>query len=533
MTKINIPEKYIVVDYNDIDDYNFPLDEEFNLVVFYNNIKCDFIVCFKKNCDELLVLGSGLTPRDKKKLNPYYNRVSWNFKYSTIYFNDPSSYIHDNIYGAWAIGDKDIWYLEVLSKIIQKLCDNVYNYKEDPYNNILFTGSSQGGFMSFMLSVLVKNSYSICDIPQTDILRDYHDSPTTPFNIYKKSIVEFIFDNMDINEIYENYSYRLSFIELIKKEKYIPNALLCLDCSYQIDFEQDYLPFFKQLNQLPFTDESSNNIKIRIDGKNNGHCNMSEKKLKESIDNVINSKDKKFKIKYNNKLSFRLENDCIPCNGFITFFMNNVETDKIKVILNNNEVNAEVNKIVEDDESLYIINKTLKTGIYEVKIKYGDTCSNASKLIVKNPDNIFNYNLFSGSDYSGSYDEMIVGLGQRVESSSEWKFNGKRSFKITKTDNQYIWTDIPIDNTYLKGKHVESSMIIKCDAKLAVFYVFKDKNDNQSFSKAAEIEKTSQVKKITIKSYINENIDKLSLRFWIKDDINSSVYVDNLECFVK
>ena len=82
---ITLPDKKIVVDYDELNDINLPFNEYFILVVFRNNVKYDFVVNLKENSEKLLVLGSGLIPREKiPKLNLYYNRVSWDFKYSSV-----------------------------------------------------------------------------------------------------------------------------------------------------------------------------------------------------------------------------------------------------------------------------------------------------------------------------------------------------------------------------------------------------------------------------------------------------------------
>ena len=67
------------------------------------------------------------------------------------------------------IGVKNQWYLETLSKIIRKLAKN-QNVIED---NILFFGSSGGGFISLCLATLIKNSKVLVNNLQFLLLNYY------------------------------------------------------------------------------------------------------------------------------------------------------------------------------------------------------------------------------------------------------------------------------------------------------------------------------------------------------------------------
>ena len=79
-------DKKIVVDYENLNEINLPLNEYFILVVFKNNVKYDFVINFKENSEKLLVLGSGLIPRDFNVISAYFNKLlkilksisSWN-----------------------------------------------------------------------------------------------------------------------------------------------------------------------------------------------------------------------------------------------------------------------------------------------------------------------------------------------------------------------------------------------------------------------------------------------------------------------
>lgn len=163
--------KYLVneiieLDYNEILDYNFPVGYPFGLITYINGVKYEFLIHFKHNSERLIIHSSGAIPGDSdyNRSRPYLNRWSWSnhFKESIIFYNDPTLYINDEIHGGYGIGTKDDYYLEKIAKLSSIFAKNQNLQDKD----LLFYGSSAGGFTSFMLATMVKDSTAICDIPQ-------------------------------------------------------------------------------------------------------------------------------------------------------------------------------------------------------------------------------------------------------------------------------------------------------------------------------------------------------------------------------
>ena len=239
-------DEIITCSFEDLKFITFPKNELFGLKLNKDGVTYEFLLNIKDNVDKLLILGSGARqpdqlPKDRKR--PFFNRWSWGFNESTIHYNDPTTYIHSDLSTGWGIGTKNKWYLKA-----QK--------------NMIFLGSSAGGFTTIMLSTLIKDSIGISEIPQLN-LKDYSDFH---WNLLKKHI----FLNMGDEEIFEKYGHRVDVITLFNKTNYIPKCYLILDCSVERDLKYNYIPFFNRLNELPYN-EFQNNLKIRIDGKNKGH----------------------------------------------------------------------------------------------------------------------------------------------------------------------------------------------------------------------------------------------------------------------
>ena len=273
--------KKISVEYEKLNELVIPFDLLTELTVYLNGVKYEFLMNIKKNNNKLIVLGSGSVPRrsrERFKNKPYFNRWSWKYECSFLCYNDPSRYLQEQSQGLWGIGVENDYYLENIKNIILKIA-----YKYNILNkNILFFGSSMGGFMSLLLATMVKESKAIADIPQLSMIYDER---------YWDQIRELSFDNKSDEYIIKNYGYRLNFIEMMKKENYIPKALLILDYTSSYDVETQFSPFFtSELSKIPFN-KKSNNLKIIINGKNIGHKPLSYEETMHLINASLNEEE--------------------------------------------------------------------------------------------------------------------------------------------------------------------------------------------------------------------------------------------------
>ena len=248
----NLVDKIIEIDYTELDEYlpKFPINKRFGLVVHLNNIKYEFLLNLKASSDTILVLAPpALDDENLKKFSnrPYFSRQSWDFDESTIYFEDPTRYVY-SLKSGWGIGNSDEWFLKNIKNIILKISQyfNISNEK------LIFYGSSSGGFTSIQLATLVKDSLAIADCPQTD-LRKWH--------YYWKNLKNTIFSQFGDEEINIKFAYRISIIDNIIKENYVPNVIF-ISTLNENDILSQTVPFIEQLNKLPFKNNSFSRIKI-------------------------------------------------------------------------------------------------------------------------------------------------------------------------------------------------------------------------------------------------------------------------------
>lgn len=279
-----------------ISKQNFPKNECFELVVSLNGIKYEFLITLKDDSDYLFVGVPSALPKSYSgnRLGPYFEKWDDDYDMSTIFFNDPTLYINDNLKSGWGIGTPEEWYLENISKIIIKLVDKI----NISHKNIMFHGSAEGGFMAIALATLIKNSIAIADSPQTIL---YAEPEIDIWRWHWNEIVKYCFNNLSQDYILENYKYRLNLLELIKQMNYIPNVYLLCDCSVETDFTRYYVPFFNSLNELPFN-KDSNYMKFIIFGNNKGHRRLDKKKDLYFINLIKSVSNPKYKKVLENKI---------------------------------------------------------------------------------------------------------------------------------------------------------------------------------------------------------------------------------------
>ena len=269
-------DKSIRLNSDEIANYKFPFNEFFSLEITENKVKYEFLIRFSSSNKNLICFGGGGIERKgpKAKKPPVFNRHSWNefFEESVLFYNDPTLYLSDELRFGCGIGTQDVYYLEVIAKIIEKLSKKAKINPED----ILFYGSSGGGFTSIQLASLIRNSTALTNNSQF-ILKNFNLSG------HYDDILNTCFNGLTEKEVLEEYGYRLNVLKMFSKEKYIPKIIYCVNASSRRDLILQLIPFIKGLNDLPYFND---NIEIIIYyDKKDIHELLNKKK---SIDWILN-----------------------------------------------------------------------------------------------------------------------------------------------------------------------------------------------------------------------------------------------------
>ena len=281
----DIAEDIIETDYDGLRDAlsKIQYDTKTGLIVHYNDTKYEFLLNIKKDVDELLCLSSSVLKVDdleKFHKKPLFHRLSWKFRQSTILFNDPTRYIDvdddftKDLQGGWSVGTYDDYFLRNIADMIVKISD-FFNFSHD---NILFYGSSMGGFTSLMLGTMIRDSMVMADLPQLYLLNFGHFTNKVLGKHYSK------YSEEELSKV----NYRFSFMELMKKENYVPDAQIFISCR-PYDIDTQYLQFIGDLYNIFQINDNENNIKLVIRPIDN-HQHMDKK---DSIDYVNRRFDEK------------------------------------------------------------------------------------------------------------------------------------------------------------------------------------------------------------------------------------------------
>ncbi|WP_156096049.1 glycosyl transferase family 2 [Methanobacterium sp. SMA-27] len=235
----------------------FPLDELFSLEVNNNNVKYEFIIRFSSINKNLICFGSGAYEPEKIS-PPIYRRHSWESKFeeSVIYYNDPTLYIDPELYIGWGIGKIDDWYLLVIADIIQILARKNNITPE----NMLFFGSSGGGFTAIMLSTFIKNSSVIVNNPQI-FLTNYAKR-------HLNQMINSCFDNLDLETVLEQYGHRIDIVKCFEHQQYMPNLTYIVNSDSKNDILNHFIPFIESLVLFKYFNER---VKILLYKNEKGH----------------------------------------------------------------------------------------------------------------------------------------------------------------------------------------------------------------------------------------------------------------------
>jgi hypothetical protein len=243
-------DNVIEVDFDEIETYDFPLDEPFGLEINHEDVKYCFIIRLASDNKNLVCMGPGAQLRDARTSKgelitpPYFNRWSWFSKFdeSFIAYADPTYFYDEKIRIGWFVGTRKTWYMEVVGEIIKRIASN----QEIKINNILFYSSSAGGFASIALGTLIKGSRVLVNNTQFNIMNYQQYHIENLFRVLRKE-----FPDLTDLEIQEKWDYRLNVIELFKREGYVPPISYYINSISGPDLNNQCIPFVNELKELP------------------------------------------------------------------------------------------------------------------------------------------------------------------------------------------------------------------------------------------------------------------------------------------
>jgi len=227
--------------------YTYSFDTKYNKYIYFANYKPS---------KKVIISFNGAVDRTKMTYN--FQRYSWSddIDYSWIQFIDPTIKEENDLNLGWYQGNKNEFAIEVMANYIKKLLKE-NNIKEE---DVIFFGSSAGGFASLKIANFFNNSKIIVINPQL-YLEKY---PKRYFN----SMVEYVYqesyprDRINVKVDFEKRKKSIFYFQNIEDklhyEPHLKEWLSSLDSNLYKEIEAlEDVDCSKKLNVLIYSDEKT------------------------------------------------------------------------------------------------------------------------------------------------------------------------------------------------------------------------------------------------------------------------------------
>jgi hypothetical protein len=238
--------------YSQLKNIELFFDEDTLYKINHSGITFDLFCNLKKESSILYVLGQGAIDEQKRHKYglPLFQRWSWfeDFPYSVMIFSDPTLYI-GNLEIGWFQGTKETYYLPLTCEIIQHFINRLGLTTK----NIIFSGSSAGGFTSLMMAGYFPNSSVFVNNPQTDI-RKYHQS------LFEK-LISICFSGISLEEALDiKFESRFSVVKHYHDTKNIPNIYYAQNINDKFHMQNHFMPFANEIAKMAAENRSFGDI---------------------------------------------------------------------------------------------------------------------------------------------------------------------------------------------------------------------------------------------------------------------------------
>lgn len=268
--------KKINISYEELWQMDFQTTEPFILKVDWDKVTYEFLIRIKPGASNTIVFGSGAGGFQEQPIGPpVFHRHSWmeEFEDTVIYYNDPTLYLGKLSLG-WGQGEVDRFYLQDIANILEILFTKL---KIDS-KNVLFYGSSGGGFMSLILAGFVKGSTVLINNPQTNLLKWI----PVPINL----VFDLSYPGLSREEVEEKFGERINVVKFFNHIKYVPNIYFLQNFACEFDVQNHLIPFISELEQLD-KDTEVNQIVIDLYfDKKAGHAAVGKSETIEYVKKV-------------------------------------------------------------------------------------------------------------------------------------------------------------------------------------------------------------------------------------------------------
>ena len=355
-------EKNIMINFEDIEDYKFPLDNIIRIDVMKNNIKYPFIIKFSSNDNYIFSFGDNFPLNSNKKfITPNIDKQCWynSLEDSFIVYLDPTYVYSEKLLHSTFIKAKNQQYSSNLWKIIEKLSKNrqVINKK------FVFIGKNKRCMSSLFIGTKIKNSKVI--ISNLDVSN--FEKLCQKFDFIESNSKNTFTDNQNL-------------ISLFQQEKFIPDITFLVNTKSEKQF--NYNQLIETITNLDYYD---NNLNLKFysdsDESDNEAIEIEIRRIIYLISKGINQKNSTYQgtDKYNELCKYN-------CNKRYIVLLENKLIILNKTIKNLSQKNKFLFKknsnLLNENHELRLRSKRYEQKI--VTLKETQKENNSSKLKLKN-----------------------------------------------------------------------------------------------------------------------------------------------------
>ena len=187
----------------------------------------------------LIIFGQGLVKRDEVEL-PRFQRLDWvgQFRENIMILSDPTLELDPELGLGWMLGTADHYILPRISEVVQRARDQIGLKNQQ----LLFYGTSAGGFSSLMLASRLEGSSAFVNNPQTDVLKFRRGGVAR--------LLRVAFGGISIAEAAQRFGTRFSFVEAVLQGATVPRIYYLQNILDADHYEDQMLPLLSALRSV-------------------------------------------------------------------------------------------------------------------------------------------------------------------------------------------------------------------------------------------------------------------------------------------
>ncbi|MCR0983674.1 hypothetical protein [Roseomonas populi] len=184
----------------------------------------------------LIVFGQGMVRRDEVTL-PRFQRLDWvrHFPENVIILSDPTLGLDPGLGLGWLLGTAEHHVLPRIAEMIGRARDALGLENRQ----VLFYGSSAGGFGSLMLASRLEGASALVNNPQTDVLKFRRGGVG--------HLLRVAFGGIPPAEAAKRFGTRFSFVEALRQGAAMPRLYYLQNTLDEDHYEDQMLPLLAAL----------------------------------------------------------------------------------------------------------------------------------------------------------------------------------------------------------------------------------------------------------------------------------------------